>query len=130
TVQLLDGAVEAYKQALRLNPADMDAKWNLELALREREKQNNKSPSGGGSNEKNPSNSDNQSKNVGGGAGSSSQSQSTAGQGRNPGQSYEQRPLSQEQADRILSAVEQDERQLTREKLRKGERRSPVARDW
>jgi tetratricopeptide (TPR) repeat protein len=28
------GAVEAYKQALRLNPADVDAKVNLELALR------------------------------------------------------------------------------------------------
>ena len=29
-----------------------------------------------------------------------------------------------------LSAIEQDERQLTREKLRKGQRRTPVARDW
>ncbi|HYU30717.1 MAG TPA: tetratricopeptide repeat protein, partial [Thermoanaerobaculia bacterium] len=33
------GAVEAYKQALRLAPADADAKHNLELALREREKE-------------------------------------------------------------------------------------------
>lgn len=129
TSQMLDGAIESYKQALRLNPSDMDAKWNLELALREKEKQN-KSPSGGGQNEKNPSNSQNKSPNAGGGAGNSSQGQSSAGQGRNQGQSYEQRPLSQEQADRILSAVEQDERQLTREKLRKGERRSPVTRDW
>jgi hypothetical protein len=38
--------------------------------------------------------------------------------------------MSREQADRILSATEQDERQLTREKLRKGQRRTPVARDW
>jgi hypothetical protein len=38
--------------------------------------------------------------------------------------------MSQEQADRILSAVEQDERDLTREKLRKGQRRTPVRRDW
>jgi hypothetical protein len=42
----------------------------------------------------------------------------------------QQRPMSREQADRILSAIEQDERQLTREKLRKGQRRTPVARDW
>lgn len=129
TTQLLDGAVEAYKQALRLQPNDMDAKWNLELALREKEKQN-KSPSGGGSNERNPSDDKSKSPSAGGGSGNSSQSQSSAGQGRNQGQSYQQRPLSQEQADRILSAVEQDERQLTKEKLRKGERRSPVARDW
>lgn len=32
-------AVEAYKQALRLNPADADAKHNLEMALQEREKE-------------------------------------------------------------------------------------------
>ncbi|MGQ0815208.1 MAG: VWA domain-containing protein [Gemmatimonadota bacterium] len=130
--QLLDAAVETYKQALRLEPGDMDAKWNLELALREREKQS-KSPSGGGETDRQPRQQDeqqSQSPSAGGGAGSASQSQSSAGQGRQPGQTYEQRPMSQEQADRILSAVEQDERQLTREKLRKGERRTPVARDW
>ncbi len=128
--QLLDGAVESYKQALRLQPDDMDAKWNLELALREREKQD-KSPSGGATQQR-PQNQDEQSKapSAGGGAGGASQSQSSAGQGRNAGQSYEQRPMSQEQADRILSAVEQDERQLTKQKLKKGERQTPVARDW
>jgi Ca-activated chloride channel homolog len=31
--QLLDDAVSAYEEALRLDPADQDAKWNLELAL-------------------------------------------------------------------------------------------------
>ncbi|MGQ0562385.1 MAG: VWA domain-containing protein [Gemmatimonadota bacterium] len=130
-VQMLDAAVEAYKQALRLAPDDMDAKWNLELALREREKQR-QSQAGGGGAEQEPRAQDeqDQAQAAGGGAGRSSQSQASAGQGPSPGQRYEQRPMSQEQADRILSAVEQDERQLTREKLRKGERRTPVARDW
>ena len=129
--QLLDAAVDAYKHSLRLNPRDMDAKWNLELALREREKQN-KSPSGGGSTDPNPSQSQdqNQSPASGGSGGNSSQSNSPAGQGNRQGQNYEQRPMSQEQADRVLSAVEQDERQLTREKLKKGQRRTPVSRDW
>ncbi|HUP90510.1 MAG TPA: VWA domain-containing protein [Longimicrobiales bacterium] len=128
--QLLDAAVEAYKQSLRLQPKDMDAKWNLELALREKEKQN-KSPSGGQSQQQ-PQNSDDKTKSpsAGGGSGNSSQGQSSAGQGRNQGQNYEQRPLSQEQADRILSAVEQDERQLTKQKLRKGQQQTPVTRDW
>lgn len=131
TSPLLDAAVQAYKQALRLQPGDMDAKWNLELALREKEKQD-KSESGGGSSDQQPRNDDEQDKSPSGGAGGSgsSQSQSSAGQGNDRGQSYEQRPMSQEQADRILSAVEQDERQLTKEKLKKGERRTPVARDW
>jgi Ca-activated chloride channel family protein len=129
--QMLDAAVASYKQALRLTPNDMDAKWNLELALREKEKQS-KSPSGGGQDDQQPrdNNQQNQSPSAGGGAGGSSQSQSNAGQGNQQGQQYEQRPMSEEQADRILSAVEQDERQLTKEKLRKGERRTPVARDW
>ncbi|HEX5387756.1 MAG TPA: VWA domain-containing protein [Gemmatimonadales bacterium] len=34
--ELLDQAVTAYEEALRLDPHDRDAKWNLELALRRR----------------------------------------------------------------------------------------------
>ena len=64
-----------------------------------------------------------------GGAGQTQSNQPT-GQGNRRGQNYEQRPMSEEEADRVLSAVEQDERQLTREKLRKGQRRTPVSRDW
>jgi Ca-activated chloride channel family protein len=32
----LDKAIAAYEEALRLNPSDKDAKWNLEVALRKR----------------------------------------------------------------------------------------------
>ena len=32
----LDRAVEAYEEALRIDPSDQEAKWNLELALRRR----------------------------------------------------------------------------------------------
>ncbi len=32
----LDRAIEAYQEALRIDPTDQDAKWNLELALRRR----------------------------------------------------------------------------------------------
>ena len=34
-----DQAIESYKQALRLNPDDMDAKYNLELALQQQQEQ-------------------------------------------------------------------------------------------
>jgi Ca-activated chloride channel family protein len=129
TMQLLDAAVESYKHALRLDPNDMDAKWNLELALRERDQQ---SQSSGGANEERPQtqSEEDQSPAAGGQGSGQSQSQSPTGQGSNRGMNYEQRPMSQEEADRVLSAVEQDERELTREKLRKGQRRTPVARDW
>jgi hypothetical protein len=66
---------------------------------------------------------------AGGGSGSSP-AESPAGAGEDSGTAMEDQPMSQEQADRILSAIEQDERDLTREKLRRGQRRVPVLRDW
>lgn len=126
--ELLEGAVEAYKRALRLTPEDVDAKWNLELALRDKEENEQKQrdqqqqQSGGGGQQ--------QQQQSQGGGGGASPSRSQAGEGDDAGASREQRPMSQEQADRILSAVEQDERELTREKLRRGQRRTPVLRDW
>jgi Ca-activated chloride channel family protein len=129
--ELLEGAIEAYKRALRLTPDDVDAKWNLELALRDREEneqkqqdmQQQQQQSGGGGQQQQ------QQQSQGGGSGSSP-SRSQAGAGQDAGATREQRPMSQDQADRILSAVEQDERELTREKLRRGQRRTPVLRDW
>jgi Ca-activated chloride channel homolog len=124
----LDAAINNYKHALRLDPKDMDAKWNLELAMREKEQQKQKSPQGGQDQPQN-SGQDDQQNARGGGAGATN-AQSPAGQGNQAGTNLQQRPMSREQADRILSAIEQDERELTREKLKKGQRRTAVARDW
>jgi len=121
---LLDAAIEAYQRSLRLDPADAQSKWNLELALRDR--QQNPQPSQGGPDPQDqPPNQDQQQGGGGGGGG---------GQQRDPAQNQNRAssraPLSREEADRVLSAVEQDERELTRDKLRKGQRRTPVRRDW
>ncbi len=115
TKPLLDGAIKAYEQALRIDPRDGFAKWNLELALKQQ-----KPPAGGGGARQN--------KGGGGGGG---------GQRKNPaqGQANENNPtprsqMNQAEADRILSAAENDERQLYKEKVRKGNREVPVSRDW
>jgi Ca-activated chloride channel family protein len=124
---LLQGAVDAYKRALRHASADADAKWNLEMALREQQEnqqqqdEESENQQGGGQDEQ-------EQQDQGGGGGSNAPSQGDAQQDR--GGSSDQQEMSREQADRILSAVEQDERQLTRDKLRKGQRRTPVLRDW
>jgi hypothetical protein len=65
-----------------------------------------------------------------GGAGSGSASGAPADAPPDRGGSADPQEMTQEQAERILSAVEQDERDLTREKLQKGQRRTPVRRDW
>jgi Ca-activated chloride channel family protein len=131
--QLLEGAIAAYQRALRIAPDDVDAKWNLEMALRDREQNEQQQQSNPQqSNQDNQSNSpdDQQQQQSQGGGSGSSQAQSQSGQGGDPGANLEQRPMSQDEADRILSAIEQDERELTREKLRRGQRRIPVTRDW
>jgi Ca-activated chloride channel family protein len=125
---LLDAAADAYKRSLRLNPNDMDAKWNLEMTLRDKQKNDMQKPQEGGDNNRNPQQNDkNQEK---GGGAANNQAQSPSNQGKTQGNSMAPQPLSKEQADRILSASEQDERQLTREKLRKGQQKAVFTRDW
>ena len=123
---LLDEAVDAYKEALRLQPGDQDAKWNLELALREQDRLPPQAQGGGGG-ESDQQQPQNQSANSQGGAGQQPPMPSSTRSGdmpRDPG------ALTREQAERILSAAEQDERELFREQLRRGRREPPVARDW
>jgi Ca-activated chloride channel family protein len=120
---LLGSAIEAYQRALRIDPRDLDAKWNLEMAIRD--EMQNEQPSQSGDEQQEGEPDEQQQEGQGGG------SPQDAEQQEEPSQSASDRmPLTQEQADRVLSAVEQDERDLTREKLRKGQRRTPVRRDW
>jgi len=130
--RLLDASIEAYRRALRIAPADAEAKWNLELALRERE-QNREQQSdpqqpdpdqGDDGDDSDPQQQDQ------GGAGGAAGSQAPAGAGPDQGTDTEQQPMSQDEADRILSAIEQDERDLARDRLRRGQRSVPVLRDW
>ncbi|MBR9989752.1 MAG: VWA domain-containing protein [Gemmatimonadetes bacterium] len=131
--ELLDAAIEAYKRSLRIDPQDVDAKWNLEMALREREQNEQQQQSMPQQQDQEQDQEDeseqDQQQQAGGGSGSSD-SESPAGEGQDSGTAMEDQPMSEEQADRILSAIEQDERDLTREKLRRGQRRVPVLRDW
>ena len=102
----LDAALAAYKKVLLARPADMDAKWNYELALR-------KKKSGGG-----------------GGGGANSQG---GGGGANP-QSRQPQPaggLGQQQADQILGSAAREERdtQAKRQQQNRVEP-PPGGKDW
>lgn len=126
---LYEAAVESYRQALRLSPDDADAKWNYELSLQERDQQ----ASGGGGGEEDqdqdPQDQDEQPGDQGEGGSAPGQNQPSDAT-PSPGDQGGQAPMSMEQAERILSAIEQDERELFREKLRKGQQQSRPARDW
>lgn len=125
TGALYGAAVEAYRQALRLQPEDRDAKWNYELALQEHDQQQ----AGGGGGEEQEREQEEQQGDEGQGASAPGRNQPSRPE-ESPGEGSGQAPLTQEQAERILSAVEQDERELFRDKLRKGQQQSRATRDW
>lgn len=123
--QMLSAAAESYRDALRLNPEDDDAKWNLELTLREQE---NPPPSAGGQ-QQNPQQQSDESE--GGQSGHSGMMPPPGGDEPHESRDHQDSgEMSQQEAERLLSAVEQAERDLQRSKLRKGKRDTPVARDW
>lgn len=126
--QMLTAAAEAYRDALRLDPGDEDAKWNLELTLREQE---NSPPSSGGEEQDQQQNPQQQDDSQGQ-QGNDPGTMPPPGASNRPDNSEHRDPgeLSQAEAERLLSAVEQAERDLQRSRLRKGNRDTPVARDW
>ncbi len=120
TQQLLDAAVQAYKQTLRLTPRDSAAKWNLELALREQKEQPKQQKQQG----------DQQQNQQGGGGGGGGQNQANASQNAGGGQGGESSGMTEQEAARLLNAIEQGERDVYRESLRKGRRQSATVRNW
>jgi tetratricopeptide (TPR) repeat protein len=112
-------AIAHYRRALIRNPADADAKWNLELAQRLLRQQ----AGGGGGDE------DEKDQPRGGGGGQGPQSPSTP-QPR-PGQaSSGNQPMTRERAERILSGAESREQQIQRQQLKRDQTRISGVRDW
>ncbi len=102
----LAAAVAAYRRALRTRTDDPDAKWNLELAIREQQR------TGGG----------------GGGGGGGGQQPPPEPP---PPSSKGQQELDKQRADAVLNSAARDERDVQTRRQRDGRRReAPVGRDW
>ena len=108
----LDVALVAYKRALILRPADRDAKWNYELALRKKQ-------SGGGG--------------GGGGSDDKQQDQQPQPDSRNDPQP-QPRPaggLGQQQAEQLLNSASRDEREVQGKKQKQNRAEPPPGgKDW
>ena len=101
----LDSALAAYKSVLLINPLDVDAKWNYELALRK--KKSGGGGGGGGS--------------GGGGGGQSPQSQAPQPSGG----------LGSEQADQLLGSAAREERDVQAQKNKQNRVEPPPGgKDW
>ncbi len=121
----LDRAVEAYEEALRLNPADRDAKWNLEVALRRRGDTDERGSRGQGGradygrgNSREEGYDANRQTAVGAMAG--------GGQGGDEGESVEE--LDEQQARAMLEEVERQ--QLNTHEGRRQQKGGSANRDW
>ncbi len=123
--ELFRQAIVAYQEALRLDPSDLDAKWNLELALKRRAEHELGSSSGHGrhgdygqGNHNAPGYEGNPQAAVGAMAG--------GGYGSGEGESAEE--LNESQARQLLDAVQRE--QLSSHEGRRSSRPSVGGKDW
>jgi Ca-activated chloride channel family protein len=124
--QLLVDAVAAYEEALRLQPSDQDAKWNLEIALRRLEEDR---MAGGSSGRGRNADYGRGNMNVPGYEGNpdnASGAMAGGGYGAGEGESVEE--LDADQARQLLEAVQRE--QLASHEGRKSPKGSTGERDW
>ncbi|RKU07913.1 hypothetical protein C6502_16260 [Candidatus Poribacteria bacterium] len=153
----IEGAIRSYKSALRLNPADLDAKHNLELALEklQQESEQNRSESGeenkdqqeqdqqqrqnqdqqdsdeqepNQQDQENPSESEQQQNQE-----SSEQEATSEESSTQPEQGSTQQPveMSEEDAIRLLEAIKDNEKEIQKKILQKRfSRRQRSEKDW
>lgn len=128
-------AIAAYQRALKLNPGDSDAKRNLELALLGmRRKQQQQSSSGGERDRKGKQAPSEQKKEAAAGdksgkpEGSEGRKES---EDRKQGAGGAKGNLSKEEAERILNALQEDEKANLRQRLEAArENQEKVEQDW
>lgn len=106
----LDAAIEAYKQVLRLNPNDIDAKINLELAQKTKEKQVK----------------ENQEKNEEYEGEKDGDKQEKQEQGKDE----QEQKFSEEEAKSLLKAVEEEEKKTKEKSQKTRQEKAGVLRDW
>jgi len=129
-------AIEAYKESLRINPDDQDAKYNLELALKKLEEQQQQQQGGGGGSPPPPD--DSQPQDGGGQDQQDQQNQGQNGEQKQPGSGQPEqddsgqsgqgqqdqsgggsRGLTPQEAEQLLDALGQDSQTL-QERLQEG----------
>ncbi|MBL7817484.1 MAG: tetratricopeptide repeat protein [Saprospiraceae bacterium] len=133
-----DKAIDAYKNSLRLNPNDSDAKKNLALAQRmlqqQQQQQNkdqqnqNKDKQNNDKNNQNQNNKDQQNQNKD--QQNKNQKQQQQNQSQNQAQQSPQQEMQKEQAKEVLKIMDEEERKV-QQRLRKGKPQpSRSTKDW
>ncbi len=136
TQKKFDPSIEAYKKALRINPNDPETKYNLAYAMKmKKEEEKKKQQNQNKQNKDNKKNQDknnqdkNQDKNQNKDQNQNNQNQNQQNQQNKPQQSK----ISRQNAEQMLQALENDEKQ-TQEKVKRMQaikaERSKVEKNW
>jgi tetratricopeptide (TPR) repeat protein len=127
----LQESIEAYKQALRTNPGDEDARYNLQLALdRLKQQQQNKDQQKKQKDQQqqNQQQNQDQKQNQNQQQQQQPQNQSTKQDQTRAQQMKDQMP--KEEADRILEALRNSEKQIQKELRKRPAAKVRVEKDW
>ncbi|MDP4184241.1 MAG: tetratricopeptide repeat protein [Bacteroidota bacterium] len=129
----IDESIDAYKDALRLNPKDMDTKYNLAYAQSQKKKQNDKNNKNNknNKNQQNKNNKNNQNKNN---QNKDQNKNQNKDQNKNNQNKQDQNSgLSKSNAQSILQALDNEEKN-NQQKLRKlkaqSAQRQKIDKDW
>lgn len=132
--QKLEESISAYKNALLNNPDDMDAKHNLQMALRmleEKKQSEGKDQQNGQDQNKQAGQEQQQSDNQV--SRDQTQDQQTEGETQNTdSQPYSRGQISPEDAERILQALENEEKNVLKrvQELQNQIKKVPVEKNW
>jgi tetratricopeptide (TPR) repeat protein len=107
--QKLNESIDAYKEALRLNPGDEEARQNLQKALNELKKQNQ---------QKQPKQKDNK------------QNQNKQQKQKQQDEQQNKSKLNQKQVEQMLNALRQDEKKLQQDLQKKNNTGGTNSKDW
>ncbi len=132
----IEQSIEAYKNALKLNPNDQDTKYNLSYALsllKNNQQQNQKNQNQQNQNDKQDKNQDNQQKKDKENKDKQNQQNQNEQQDKQEQKSQPQQresKISKEQAERILEALKNNEKDLQKELRKKKGGIIKTDKDW
>ena len=126
----LPESILAYQQALKIDPDDMDAKYNLEYVRRKlkqnSEKQEMQQQQSSQEQQQQPEQDQGQSQ----GEENNKQSQQEQGDQTEQSQPQDQKELSKEEAEKILDALKNDEKDPQKQRKMQVSGRPRIKRDW
>jgi tetratricopeptide (TPR) repeat protein len=127
--QQLQEALEAYKQSLRADPSDADAKHNLERVLEQMQEQEQEQGGEGGEGDDRQEQQEQQEQQDQEGQQDRGEQEEQQPQRQQEQEPQQQGQMSREEAERLLQAIQEDPGEIQRQRARSSVRRRP-RRDW